>query len=438
MKITVLGLGYVGCVSAACLAKQGHRVFGVDVNPLKVDLINQGKSPIIENHIGELLSEAVATGQLTATTDTAEAIAQSDISLICVGTPSLVNGGLDLQYVRHVSQEIGRALRQREAYHVVAVRSTMLPGSVESAVIPLIAEESGKQAGQDFGVCLNPEFLREGSAVDDYYHPAYTLIGALDQASGDLLETLYKDLEAPVFQTDIRTAEMVKYVSNTFHALKVSFANEIGLICKSLDIDSHKVMDIFAQDTKLNISAKYLRPGFAFGGSCLPKDVRALAHRAKSLDLELPVLQAIMLSNERHIEHAYRLIQRSGRKKVGILGLSFKSGTDDLRESPMVQLAEKLLGKGYDLRIYDKNVSIAKIIGANKQYIEHVIPHLSTLLASDTDQILAHAEVLVVANNTPEFQELMGHVDHAQQVIDLARLDTDIPQLNGNYQGICW
>lgn len=438
MNITVLGLGYVGCISAACLAQQGHRVFGVDVNPTKVDLINQGKSPIVEKHVGEIISEVVTKGRLSATTDAVEAIARSDISLICVGTPSQPNGSLDLQFIRNVSRDVGKGLHQCDAYHVVAVRSTMLPGSIESAVIPLLEEESGKQVGHDFGICINPEFLREGSAVDDYYHPAFTLIGAWDRRSGDLLEGSYKDIDAPMFNTEIRTAEMIKYVSNTFHALKVGFANEIGLFCKALNIDSHQVMDIFVSDTRLNISAKYLRPGFAFGGSCLPKDVRALLHRAKTLDLDLPVLQAILPSNEQHIEHAFRMIQGSGRKRVGILGLSFKAGTDDLRESPMVHLVERLLGKGYDLRIYDKNVSMAKVIGANKQYIEHVIPHISTLLVSDADQVLAHAEVLVVGNKNPKFREMVGEVKDGQQVIDLVRLEADIAQLNSNYQGICW
>jgi GDP-mannose 6-dehydrogenase len=408
------------------------------VNPVKVDLINQGKSPIVEKYIGEIIREVVSNGQLTATVDAVDAIAQSDISLICVGTPSQANGSLDLQYVRNVSRDVGRALRERKGYHVATVRSTMLPGSVEAVVTPLIEQESGKRVGQDFGVCINPEFLREGSAVDDYYHPAFTLIGAWDQRSGDLVEAMYKDIDAPVIRSDIRTAEMVKYANNTFHALKIAFANEIGVLCKELGLDSHKVMDIFTQDTRLNISPKYLRPGFAFGGSCLPKDVHAIVHRAKSLDLDLPVLNAILPSNERQIERAFRMIQRSGRKKVGILGLSFKAGTDDLRESPMVHLVEKLLGKGCDLRIYDRNVSMARISGANKQYIEQTIPHISALLVSDISQVLTHAEVLVIGNNAPEFREVPAQIKDGQQVIDLVRIEKDTSQLNGSYQGICW
>lgn len=438
MNITVLGLGYVGCISAACLASHGHRVFGVDVNPTKVTLINQGKSPIIENRIAEMIAEAVKDGRLTASMDSTGAIAQSDISLICVGTPSQSNGSLDLQYIRNVSRSVGQALREHEGYHVVAVRSTMLPGSIESYVLPLIEEESGKQVGRHFGICINPEFLREGSAVDDYYRPAFTLIGGWDKRSGDVLETLYEDIDAPVYRSDVRTVEMVKYVSNGFHALKVTFANEIGLFCKALNVDSHKVMDIFVQDTQLNISSKYLQPGFAFGGSCLPKDLRAIVHRARTLDLDLPVLSAILPSNERQIDYAFQLIQRSQRKKIGILGLSFKAGTDDLRESPMVHLAEKLLGKGYDLQIYDRNVSLARMMGSNKQYIENAIPHIATLLVSDTTELLRHAEVLIFGNKDPEFRKILDQVKANQQVIDFVKIGKDTPKLNGFYQGIYW
>jgi GDP-mannose 6-dehydrogenase len=436
MNITVLGLGYVGCVSAACLAQQGHRVFGVDVKALKVDLINQGHSPIVEKSIGDIIHQVVSDGQLTATTDAVSAIVQSEISLICVGTPSEPNGSLDIQYVHNASRDVGRALRESKNYHVVVVRSTVLPGTTESVVIPAVEGESGKRVGQDFGVCTSPEFMREGSAVEDYYHPAFTLIGARDQRSAELVEAMYKQVNAPVIKSDIRTAEMVKYVSNAFHALKVSFANEIGVLCKGLDIDSHKVMDVFARDTQLNISPKYLRPGFAFGGSCLPKDIRAVLHRAKSLDLDLPVLSAILPSNDRQIEHAYQMIQRTNQKKIGILGLSFKAGTDDLRESPMVRLVERLLGKGYDLLIYDKDVSMATLIGANKEYIEQVIPHISSLIVSDMGEVLTHADVLVIGHNAPEFRDVLGH---KQQVIDLVRIEKDLSDLDRTrYQGICW
>lgn len=438
MNITVLGLGYVGCISAACLAQQGHRVIGVDVNPVKVALINQGRSPIVEKYIGDIIADVVADGRLTATEDAAAAIACSDLSLVCVGTPSQANGSLDLRFIRHVTNVIGQALRYRDSYHVVAVRSTMLPGTIESTVIPLLEESSGKCAGRDFGICINPEFLREGSAVNDYYHPAFTLIGSCDKRSGQLMATLYDDVDGPVIHTEIKVAEMVKYASNAFHALKVTFANEIGLFCKAQTIDSYCVMDIFSQDTRLNISAKYLRPGFAFGGSCLPKDLRALLHRAKALDLDMPVLQAILPSNEQQIQHALCMIEQSGCKKIGILGLSFKAGTDDLRESPMVQLVERLLGKGYTLKIYDPNVALAKVIGANKDYIERVIPHISSLLITQPPQLLAHAELLVIGNSAPEFQEIVKQADSEMQVIDLVRIESEIAHLNGHYQGICW
>lgn len=436
--IGVFGLGYVGCVSAACLAKQGHKVLGVDVNPVKVDLINQGKSPIVEAGLPEIISEEAEAGRLSASLDAAAVVAQSDISLVCVGTPSRPNGNLDLQYVHNVVAAIGQALKERTAYHVVVVRSTMLPGTVEGVVVPLLEQESGKQAGKDFGVYLYPEFLREGTAIDDYYHPAFTLIGSWPHCAPDLLQPLYQDIDARVVHTDVRTAEMVKYTSNAFHALKISFANEIGAICKALQIDSHALMDIFVQDTHLNISPKYLRPGFAFGGSCLPKDLRALTYKTKTLDLETPVLRAILPSNELHIDRAFQLIQRTEQRKVGILGLSFKAGTDDLRESPMVHLVEHLLGKGYDIRIYDNDVSVSRLIGANRHYIEQVIPHISTLLVHSLDEILEHAEVLVLGKGTRQMAQVLAQVRPDQQVVDLVRADQNGYQLNGNYQGICW
>ncbi len=417
---------------------RGTAVYGVDVSQTKVDLINAGKSPIVENGIDEMIANVVANGCLTATTDAREAVRQADISLICVGTPSQRNGDLDLGYVEAVSEDIGSVLRDQDGFHVVTVRSTMLPGSVHTSVIPTLEQSSGKAAKIDFGVCINPEFLREGTAVDDYYNPPFTLIGADDQRSAQIVAALYASLEAPLHMIDIRSAEMIKYTSNAFHALKVSFANEIGVLCKELGIDGHTVMDIFVQDQQLNISPKYLKPGFAFGGSCLPKDLRAINYRAKTLDLELPVLKSILPSNEQHLDHAYELIVRLKRKRIGILGLSFKAGTDDLRESPVVTLAEKLIGKGYDLRIYDRNVSIARIVGANKRYIEDVIPHISSLLVEDMDDILEHAEVLVIGNNAREFDDVLERLGPDQHVIDLVRLPAGNGNVNGNYEGICW
>lgn len=438
MRIAIFGLGYVGCVSAACLAKEGHQVIGVDVNPLKVEMINAGKSPIIEAGVDELIVQAVISGNLLATTNAVEAIGRADLSFICVGTPSNENGSLDLQYVRHVAGEIGQALRYHHHYHVVAVRSTVLPGTVLKEIVPVLEEASGRKVGVDFGVCSNPEFLREGSAVADFNQPAFTLIGQWDERSGDTVAAIYKKIDAPIVRTDLPTAEMIKYVSNTFHALKITFANEIGNFCKKMNVDSHEVMRIFCMDTKLNISPAYLKPGYAFGGSCLPKDLRALLHRARQEDLELPVLQAISRSNELQARMGVEAVLRTGKKRIGILGLSFKAGTDDLRESPLVYLAETLLGKGYDLRIYDENVSMARLTGANKQYIEKVIPHISSLLSSSLDEILATSEVLVVGNRLPALTDLLEQKNNQHIVIDLVRIRETLNGLNENYQGICW
>lgn len=438
MKIAIVGLGYVGCVSAACLASAGHQVVGVDISPVKVDLINQGRSPIIEKDIDAMLADSVSSGRLSATIDITEAIAKSDISMICVGTPSLSNGSLDLQYIRNSVAEVAHALRDRNDYHVVAIRSTMLPGTLENVVLPLLEEESGKSVGEDIGLCVNPEFLREGSAIADYQNPPFTLVGAWDERSGAALASVYKGVDGPFIQAEIRVTEMVKYSCNIFHALKVGFANEIGVLCKELTIDSHQVMDIFKQDRELNISPSYLTPGFAFGGSCLPKDLRAVMHKAKELDLTLPILSSILPSNQDHIERAFEMVQSIGRRKVGILGLSFKAGTDDLRESPIVQLAERLLGKGYELVIYDNNVTLANLLGANKQYIEHVIPHLAKLLNDDLDSVIDASDVLVIGKSASEFDNLGSRVTDRHEIIDLVRLDTKVSATDTHYQGICW
>lgn len=438
MDIAVFGLGYVGCVSAACLANQGHQVIGVDVNPLKVEMINAGESPIIEAEVGDLVHQAVVAGNLRATGTATEAIRKADLSLICVGTPSNENGSLDLRYVRNVAREIGQALAARDGYHVVAVRSTMLPGTIAAEVIPLLEKSSGLRVGVDFGVCSNPEFLREGSAVADFHHPPFTLIGQWDERSGEQVLLIYEGIDAPVVRTDLATAEMVKYVSNAFHALKITFANEIGNFCKKTGVDSHEVMRIFSMDTKLNISPAYLKPGFAFGGSCLPKDLRALLYRARQADLELPVLQAIPRSNELQARRGVEMVLRAGKKRVGILGLSFKAGTDDLRESPLVYLAETLLGKGYDLKIYDKNVSLARLTGANKRYIEQVIPHISSLMTTSLEEVLDHAQVLVVGNRVPAVARFLDGADCGYTVIDLIRINEELDGACEDYQGICW
>jgi GDP-mannose 6-dehydrogenase len=437
MRISVFGLGYVGAVSAACLARDGHSVVGVDPNETKVGLINAGRSPIVEQGLEELIAAAVARGTLKAVTDARAAIAASDLSLVCVGTPSEANGSLNLRYVRAACEELGRALRDKGGYHTVVMRSTILPGTMRGTVIPTLEQASGLAAGRDFGVCNNPEFLREGTAIHDYDHPPKTVIGMVDERSGALLTELYAKLPAPLIRTGIETAEMVKYVDNVWHALKVAFANEIGSICKRLDIDSHAVMDIFCQDRKLNISPHYLKPGFAFGGSCLPKDVSALAYEAGRLDLELPVLESIMESNRLHVERALDMIMGNGRKKVGILGLSFKAGTDDLRHSPMVDVTERLIGKGYDVRLYDRNVSLSRLIGANREYILSHIPHIARLMVDSLDDIAAFAEVVVVGNTGDEFAAFLPRLRPEQRVVDLVRLK-GAGQGPAAYDGIAW
>ncbi|HEX4762963.1 MAG TPA: nucleotide sugar dehydrogenase [Usitatibacter sp.] len=436
MKISIMGLGYVGAVSAGCLAEEGHEVIGVDPQPSKVDLINQGRTPIIEKDIGEMIARAVAAGRLRATTDVQEAVRHTDLSLICVGTPSMGNGHIDLKYVKRVCEEIGVGLRDHPG-HTVVIRSTMLPGTMRGTVIPALEASSGLKAGQDFGLCINPEFLREGTAVYDYFHPPKTVIGQVDSASGDVLQKLYGHLPGPMIRTDYETAEMVKYADNTWHALKVGFANEIGNICKGLGLDSHKLMDIFCQDTKLNLSPYYLKPGFAFGGSCLPKDVRALSYKAKTLDVTVPIINAILPSNQAQIERGIQAVIDKGSKKVGILGFSFKAGTDDLRESPIVELAERLIGKGYDLRVYDANVKIASIHGANREYILNQIPHISKLMVDDIQEVLDHAGTIVIGNGSPEFREVPKLLGPGQSIVDLVRI-CDTKSVEGVYDGICW
>ena len=438
MNISVFGLGYVGSVSGASFAADGHSVIGVDVNADKVALLNAGKSPIVEPGLDELIGRTVAEGRLRATTDARAAVAASEVSLISVSTPSRKNGSLDLSYLTRVCEQIGEALRDRDGYHVVVVRSTMLPGTTHDTVIPTLERTSGRKYGIDFGVAVNPEFLREGSALKDLRHPPYTLVGHNHAADASSAMALYQNLDAPVVSTSIRVAEMIKYASNTWHAVKVCFANEIGNVCKKLGVDSHEVMDIFCQDTQLNLSPYYLKPGFAFGGSCLPKDVRALDYRARELDLDLPLIRSVMPSNKQHIQQALEQIADLGVSRIGLLGLSFKAGTDDLRESPIVILAETLLGKGYDLRIYDRNVLISRLTGANKAYIEQQIPHLAALLCDDVDELLAHSELLVVGNNGPEFVEALTRTRPEQTILDLVRVPADLAKVPADYHGICW
>jgi len=436
LRISVFGLGYVGAVSAGCLADDGHEVIGVDPIPTKVDLINSGQSPIIETEIGEIIAATAKAGRLRATGDHGEAIRESELSFVCVGTPSQANGNLDLRYVRRICEQIGEALKDKSGRHTVVIRSTILPGTMRNIVIPILEEFSGKKAAVDFGVCNNPEFLREGTAVNDFRRPPKTVIGEVDQASGDELAELYEKLEAPLIRTDLETAEMVKYVDNSWHALKIGFANEIGTICKSLGLDSHKIMQIFCSDRKLNISAAYLSPGFAFGGSCLPKDLRALSYRAKTNDLDLPILNSILPSNEKQVNRGLQLITEKGHQKVGILGFSFKTGTDDLRESPIIELIERLLGKGYELRIYDKNVKIASLVGANRDFILNRIPHISRLMVNHVEAVLDYAETIVIGNKDPDFQTVPDKLRKGQSVVDFVRITNGTS--NGKYDGISW
>jgi GDP-mannose 6-dehydrogenase len=437
LRVSVFGLGYVGTVSAGCLAHDGHEVIGVDPLPTKVDLINRGQSPIIEAEIGEIVADTVRMGRLRATSDPVEAIRGTELSFVCVGTPSQPNGNLDLRYIRRICEQIGQVLKTKTARHTVVIRSTILPGTMHKVVIPTLEEFSGKKVGIDFGICNNPEFLREGSAVKDFRNPPKTVIGELDQASGDTLAALYEKLDAPLIRTDLETAEMVKYVDNSWHALKIGFANEIGSVCKSLGLDAHQVMKIFCQDRKLNISTAYLTPGFAFGGSCLPKDLRALSYQAKMHDLQLPILTSILPSNEMQISRGLQLIVEKGQSKVGILGFSFKAGTDDLRESPLIEVIERLIGKGYDLRIYDKNVNLASLVGGNRDFILNHIPHISKLMVPDISAVLNHAQTIVIGNKDPEFSGVPERLKDGQFLVDFVRI-IEGRSKNGKYNGICW
>lgn len=437
MRIAVFGLGYVGCISAASFANEGHSVIGVDLNHEKVDIINSGKSPIVEPGLEEAIKSAVESGNLRATDSYKEAVANSDISLVCVGTPSEKNGSIKLDFIFRVAEQVGQAIREIDHYHVFVIRSTVLPGTHEKAV-KIIAEMSGKTPGKDFGACSNPEFLREGSALKDFYAPPYTVIGEMDNKSGDYLADIYRSIDAPLVRTDVRVAEMVKYANNAFHALKVAFGNEIGTICKEEGVDSHKLMEIFCMDDKLNLSSYYLKPGFAFGGSCLPKDVRAITYLGKDRDLDLPLLNSVMYSNHSHVQRAIDLVMLQEKKRIGILGLSFKGDTDDLRESPMVEVVETLIGKGYDIRIYDRNVHLAKLFGANKEYITQKIPHISNLMTGSIQDVLNHGQVIIIGNKSKEFTETVQNLKGDYVVIDYVRIIKELDEATTKYEGLCW
>ena len=436
MRISIFGLGYVGAVCAGCLSARGHEVIGVDVSQTKIDLINQGKSPIVEPGLAELLEAGINSGLLRGTTDVGAAVLASELSFIAVGTPSKRNGDLDLGYMESVCKQIGAALRDKQERHTVVVRSTVLPGTVKNVVIPLIEAASGKKAGVDFGVATNPEFLRESTAIKDYDFPAMTVIGELDEQSGDLLQELYSELDAPIIRKSIEVAEMIKYTCNVWHAAKVTFANEIGNIAKAAGVDGREVMDVVCQDHKLNLSKYYMKPGFAFGGSCLPKDVRALSYRAGSLDVETPLISSLMRSNAAQVKKAFDIVTHYDKRRIGLLGLSFKAGTDDLRESPLVELAEMLIGKGYELRIFDSNVEYARVFGANKEYIESKIPHVSSLLCKELDEVVSQSDVLIIGNGEQRFAEVMNSVGDDKQIVDLVGFMAHATQ--ANKEGICW
>ncbi|MFZ1919718.1 MAG: UDP-glucose/GDP-mannose dehydrogenase family protein [Terriglobales bacterium] len=439
MSVSIFGLGYVGSVSAACFASMGHKVIGVDVSRAKVEMLDSGRTPIIEARMSELVAEAKRVSRLHATTDATEAVMNSDVSFVCVGTPSLKNGKLDLSHIESVAREIGGAIRQKKSAHVFVLRSTVLPGTTETVVLPILEKESGKKCARDFTVCYNPEFMREGSAVADFLNPPYTILGASDKNHLAPLRELYKDLPVQLYETTIPVAEMVKYFSNCFHALKIGFANEMGTMCKHLGVDAQEVTRIFTSDTKLNISRAYLSPGFAFGGSCLPKDLRAITYKAKELDLKLPVLESLMPSNAVHIDRAVDMVMSTGKKKIAQLGLSFKAGTDDLRESPQVQLIKRLMGEGLEVRVWDEDVSLGRLAGANRQYIEEVIPHIGSVLTSDLGSVMRSAEVVILGNNSASRERLAQYLRPEQTVIDLIHLDrTKRPEGAKAYEGICW
>lgn len=438
-SISIFGLGYVGSVMAACFAHRGSRVMGVDINPTKVEMLNSGRTPIVEAQMEELVAEAHKSCRLHATTDVRAAVNETEVSFVCVGTPSQPNGKLDLSHIEHVSREIGQALKTKNHFHWVVIRSTILPGTTESVVLPGLEAASGKRAEKDFAVVYNPEFMREGTAVADFFQPPYTILGARDAGQLAAVRELYQWTPSRIFETSIPVAEMVKYASNAFHAVKVSFANELGTLAKRLGVDSQAMAEIFTSDTRLNVSPAYLSPGFAFGGSCLPKDVRALGYRGKEMDLRLPLLESVLPSNQEHIERAVEIILRTGKKKVGLLGLSFKAGTDDLRESPQVQVVKRLLGEGCQIKIWDPNVSLGRLAGANRQYIDEVIPHIGSLLCPDLKEVIETAEVVLVGSRAAKKELIENHLRADQKVLDLVNLEKNLrPDGRPSYEGICW
>lgn len=438
MKISVFGLGYVGAVSIACLARDGHDVIGVDIDPVKLDLIRNGRSPIIEEGIQELMRDVVARGKVRVSDDPLQAVLETEVSFVCVGTPSSANGSQDLRAMHRLAEQVGDALKRKSAHHVLVVRSTVQPGTVEGSVRPIIEQHSGKRAGQDFSLCFQPEFLREGTSIRDYDNPPFTVIGTDSELAAGVLRQLFGKLPCEFIVTQIATAECLKYACNAFHALKVTFANEIGRLAQALSVDSHEVMRLLCQDTRLNISPAYLRPGFAFGGSCLPKDLKALLYMGKSRDVVTPLLASLLPSNRVHVDHAIDRVLADGRRAVGMLGLSFKTGTDDLRESPLVTLAERFIGKGLKLRIYDPEVNLSRLMGANRRYIEESIPHIGSLMCPSLAEMVRPSDIVIVGlGDRHLLGELAGLTQDHQLVLDLVNMP-ERQKLRGRYQGICW
>lgn len=438
MKISIFGLGYVGAVSLACLARDGHQVIGVDIDATKLRLITEGKTPVVEEGMVDLMQQVAASGRVSVTTDAEEAVLGSEISLVCVGTPSAANGSQDQGAILRLAEQMGRALRRKADAHVVVFRSTLVPGTVEDVLRPIVERESGKKDGVDFHLCFQPEFLREGSSIRDYDKPPFTVVGANGEAAHDKLQALFGHLPCRYLRTSVRAAEMMKYCCNNFHALKITFANETARLCDALGVDPFEVMDLVCQDTQLNISKAYLKPGFAFGGSCLPKDLRATAYLAKTRDVELPMLAAILASNQNHLDLAFDKVVAAGKRRIGFVGLSFKTGTDDLRESPLVTLAERLIGKGYELRIYDPEVHLARLLGANKSFIEKHLPHIGQMLQPDLDEVVGGSELIVLGSNSPAvIDALAARLRPDQPVVDLVGVPAGSP-LAGRSVGLCW
>ena len=438
MKISIFGLGYVGAVSLACLSRDGHHVVGVDIDRAKLDLIAAGKTPVVEEGMVDLMADVAAGGRVVVTTDVQQAVRDTDISLVCVGTPSAANGSQDQSAVLRLAADIGRAIAEKHSPHVVVFRSTLVPGTVEDVLRPIIEAASGKKDGQGFFLCFQPEFLREGSSIRDYDKPPFTIVGANHPEPVNRLRELFGHLPCKFIETSVRSAEMMKVCCNNFHALKITFANETARLCDALGVDAFQVMDLLCQDTQLNISRAYLRPGFAFGGSCLPKDLRATTHLAKMHDVEIPVLGSIMQSNRDHLEVAIAKVLASGKRRVGFIGLSFKTGTDDLRESPLVGLAEHLIGKGMQLAIYDPEVTLSRLLGANRRYIETHLPHIGDLLSADIGDVIAKSDVLVLGlDDEPTQRALAQHCRAEQTVIDLVRV-RNRADIAATVTGLCW